>query len=199
MLETKDSSQINTLSNSLPEDDILKKRTYAFFLDLVFISILNKTIIYTYINFLDYYLPHINPEAKRSILSEFGKIQLPIYTIVFICYFFVSYYISNGKTPAKVIFGLKIHGKDILNDNISFREASLRATCYYLATIFGLFLLAIPLFRKNRKGIPDIISNTDVYTETQLNYLKDNLKNFYQNQKKSDNEKVENQLDLFAS
>lgn len=202
MSETKLPIQIpiNFQPEPIPVDDILKKRVYAFFLDMVFISLINRAIIYTYLNFIDYYLPHINPEIKNAVLGNFTKIQFPIYTISFLAYFVVSYYISNGKTPAKVIFGLKVHGKDLLNDNVTLKEASLRASCYYLGTVFGFVMLVIPLFRKNQKGIPDIISNTDVYTELQLKLKKDNFtKQYAQKEEASESKGPSTQLDLFAS
>lgn len=190
------SNEVNT--ENFPNDDVLKKRVYAFFLDLVFISLLNRAIIYSYTNFLDRYLPYVNPDIKNNILSNFNKINFPIYMLVFISYFLISYYISNGKTPAKVIFGLKVQGKDFLNDNITFKESFLRSSCYLIGTVFGFFMLAIPLFKKNKKGIPDIISGTQVLTDSQLKFHRDQVKSYYKNAQE-EHEKKEEQLQLFVS
>lgn len=189
-----------TQLSNLPNDEILKKRVYAFFLDLIFISLLNRAIIYSYLNFIDRYLPYVNQDIKARVLTNFSKINFPIYMLVFLSYFMISYYISNGKTPAKVIFGLKVHGKDILNDNISLRESFLRASCYLIGTTFGFFILAIPLFKNNRKGIPDIISNTEVYTEEQLKLKKEQLKHMFEKENQEISENSEDQqLQLFVS
>ena len=140
-------------------DPALKKRTFAFFLDFATITFLFKGILYAYSNFL-IEITDISIEIQNEMLTDMYLIEFPIFTIIFCSYFALSYYMSDGKTPGKVLFNLKITTND--KTRLGLRHCILRSFGYYLCYLPMAMLFIIPYLRSDKRGIPDWLSGTSV-------------------------------------
>lgn len=147
---------------------ILKKRTYAFTLDLFFIAVINKAIMYTYINFLETFFYQLPISFQMNINGQLAKANGISIMIIFWGYFVLSYYMGEGKTPAKMLFGLKVHSPHSSDNHLSFKASVLRTSAYFICCFTGVFLIAIPFLRRDKKGLPDWFSNTHVVTEDEI-------------------------------
>jgi len=151
---------------------LLKKRSYAFTMDLFFITLINKGIIFTYVNFLETYLYQLPSSFQMSINQKITQVNNLSLLFIFWGYFLFSYYMGEGKTPGKLIFGIKVHSPHRADDHLSFKEAFMRTGGYFVGCFTGMFLLAVPFLRKDAKGIPDFLSHTHVVSEDELEYIK---------------------------
>jgi uncharacterized RDD family membrane protein YckC len=86
--------------------------------------------------------------------------------ILYINYFLVSIFLSQGKTLGKTLIGLRIIGEDNLGQ-ISVKQSFMRSLGYTLCYIGGLILFVLPFINRKNKGIPDWISHTHVISEKQ--------------------------------
>lgn len=156
-------NEVNLISDSM----ILKKRTYAFTLDLFFIALINRVVMYTYINFLETFFYQLPISFQINVNSQIAKVNGLSMMVIFWGYFVFSYYMGEGRTPAKMLFGLKVHTANNLETSLSFKASVLRTAAYFICCFTGLFLIAIPFLRRDKKGLPDWISATHVMTEDQ--------------------------------
>ncbi len=139
--------------------ELLRKRTYAFTADIFLISIINKLLITTYINLLEVIMYHYPIHIQRSLILSLNSIQTITLIAIFSLYFFISYSFGNGQTPGKAIFNIYVKGK---NEKLTTWECLSRTFGYFLCYALGLILYLVPFFRKDRRGIPDFISQTNV-------------------------------------
>jgi uncharacterized RDD family membrane protein YckC len=152
--------------------ELLKKRSYAFTMDLFIITLINKGIIFTYVNFLETYLYQLPTSFQLSINQKISQLNNLSLLLVFWGYFLFSYYMGEGRTPGKLIFGIKVHSPHRGDDHLSFKEAFMRTGGYFIGCFTGMLLLALPFLRKDSKGIPDFLSHTHIVCEDELEYIK---------------------------
>lgn len=157
------------------EKGLLKRRTYAFTLDLFAVALINKGILIAYTNFLQSFFYQLPIHAQQSIIGEIPKASFFTLTAVFFSYFLMSFYLGEGKTPGKLFFGLRVYSPKKLQDTLTLKESSLRSLGYFLCYATGLFLFLAPFMRKDRKGVPDWFSGTQTISEERFLLLK-NLK-----------------------
>jgi len=145
----------------------LRKRGQAFCIDFLLIGMINKAIIFTYVNFVKnnfFYIPH----AKQvSFLGNLHQLHLPTLFCVYWSYYIISLYLGNGQTPGKIALHLRIVDKNF-GPHLTLPECVMRTLGYFITTITGFFLLALPYFTKDARGIPDWISKTRVFTKEEL-------------------------------
>jgi len=149
------------------ENLLLKKRTFAFTIDLALILILNKAVVLSYTNFIRTIFYQLTTHTQQKILTSYDLFQLSTLWIVFWSYFILSYYLGEGKTPGKIIFGLQTFSQKI-NTGLTLTESLMRTMAQFFCIATGFFLLALPYFRKDNKSLADIISNTWVAEESSL-------------------------------
>ena len=177
----------------------LKKRFYAFFTDLFIIGLLQKTLVYSYITFVNETFTQAPIAVKRSLLGNVGDLRLSTLLFTFFSYFLVSYYMGHGKTIGKTIFNLRVLSHEGPETELSFMEAFMRTLGYTTCYATGSFLFGIVLLRKDRRGLPDMFSQTEVITEEEMDL---HLLEIKEEQSRLDKEsalKENAQLDLFAS
>ncbi|WP_127714739.1 RDD family protein [Halobacteriovorax sp. HLS] len=143
-------------------DAILKDRAYAFFTDIFLISIITRAVLLTYSNFIRTFFFQMEYTAQRSIQSKIIETNLLSFCVVFWGYFLLSYYLSEGKTPGKIIFHLKVQHPHSHNEQLTLKECFMRTLGYFLTLPSFFTLLSIAYIRKDRKGLPDLLSNTFV-------------------------------------
>ncbi len=160
---------------TMPKDpNLLKKRVYSFTADLVVIALINKGLMYTYISFLKTYFYQLPLKTQFLLESKVYSIHSVSLLLVFWGYFIISYYWGEGKTPGKLLFGLKVYSPSFKNTaeyHLTLKESFSRTMGYFLCYLtFGL-LFGIAFFTKNKKGIPDWLSHTSIVSDEQMTYL----------------------------
>lgn len=144
---------------------LLKSRTYAFTLDLAFVLILNKAVTLSYTNFIRTIFYQLAPHTQQKILLSFEFVQFSTLWIVFWSYFVLSYYLGEGKTPGKMIFGIQTFSKKS-NEGLSLSQSLVRTMGHFVCMISGLFLFALPYLRKDQKSLADLFAETWVSKES---------------------------------
>lgn len=106
-------------------------------------------------------------KSQFMLTSQMHKVELSVISVVFFGYFFLSYYMGNGKTPGKILFRLRVVPTENPAQLLSLTSSFKRTLGYFFCYITGFILFALPYFNKNREGLPDIFSSTHVLTEEQ--------------------------------
>lgn len=145
---------------------LLKYRTYAFTLDLFVITLLNKVIIQSYGLYLKTVFFHYSQTKQLQILAGIDQVFLGTLTLLFASYFTLSYYLGQGQTPGKIVFGIKIVDQRYQSPGLvtSFARTLGYAVCY----MTGLFLFALPYLTKKGIGFQDWLSQTSVIRTNSL-------------------------------
>ena len=139
---------------------IVKKRIYAFYIDLIVIALLTSLIHAKISTSLFSVLASNGNEwltPKSYIIDEFKGI---LTLVNYFFYFFAFYGLNKGQTIGKIIFGLK--KIDYKNRHLSF-ISSFKCSIFYLlgyVTLFIPFLLYIR--SKEGRHIIDRLSGTKV-------------------------------------
>lgn len=161
-----------TISEIRPKQkSILKRRVYSFVMDLVIVGIINKGLELTFINFIKEYFYHI-PSSLISVLeSRIGQqIEFITFSLVFLGYFTLSYYLGKGHTAGKFIFELQVK-KNKDDSDLSLVECANRALSYYVCWSLGMLPFLISFIRKDHKGFPDYFSGTHVMGHEEIEFM----------------------------
>lgn len=87
-------------------------------------------------------------------------------TNIVIVLIFVSLWVKcNGKTPGKALLGIKIISLKEDTEQINFFQGLVRYLGYILSTILFFIGFIIIAFRKDKRGLHDLISDTCVVYE----------------------------------
>lgn len=132
-----------------------KKIPYAGWWVRAIAIILDTTLIITPITFLIGVTFGMEALRDPSLYPEAGVLQVLIYGAII-----VISWVKTGQTPGQKAFKIIIVDSDT-QKTINYPQAILRFIGYFISmvTIIGFFL---PVFRKDKKALHDIIANTTV-------------------------------------
>ena len=168
-----DNRKIPHLTQSAPKNEaVLKDRSYAFFTDIFLIGIINRAIMFTYANFIRTFFYQMPYSVQKSVSEKMFEVNTMSFFVVFCGYFILSYYLSEGKTPGKIIFHLKVQSPHTHEGHLSLKACVMRTLGYFISMPTFFALLAIPYFRKDKKGIPDLLSGTFVMSVKEERFIK---------------------------
>ncbi|MBH47557.1 MAG: hypothetical protein CME71_05255 [Halobacteriovorax sp.] len=148
---------------------LFKHRVYAFTFDMMMIGITSKLVMLTYTSFLKNFFHQLRYQVQDSIATGLPVIHFSVLMTVFFSYFFLSLYTSEGKTLGKMVFGLRVYSKEKPELHLGLGESFRRTMGYLVCYATGLFLFALPMLRKDRRGLPDMFSSTEVVFEDFFN------------------------------
>jgi len=160
-----------------------RRRILGFAIDLLAIGILTKSITLIYSIIVNSIFLLIPISTQRLIVNNIDQTNTAVFIILYLTYFFVSIRFGEGQTLGKIIMKTTVVNNS--NQLPSLAAALLRSMGYLIyygvgittmalphligsvsAFVIGFTLSALwflfPLFKKNGKGIPDLISNTHV-------------------------------------
>jgi uncharacterized RDD family membrane protein YckC len=143
----------------LKTGDILKKRVYALTLDFFLIVITNYFLIASFTNFLKTVFFHFPIRIQLSLVKNLGMMTSVSLMSLTFAYFTIFYFVTNGKTMGKTLFGLKVMSED---GEITLKQSMQRAAAYFACAMFGSFLFALSFIRKDKKSLADVFSGTTV-------------------------------------
>lgn len=158
-------------SPSLPtRKATLKRRAYAFIVDLYAIVFINKFMAFTWNSAVNNFISNLafgKYEAAKRLTSGIETISLPI---IIASYFFFSYYLNDGRTFGKMLFNLKVYSNN-KNSQLTVLEALSRSVSYILYSYFFYLPFIINFLRKDMKSITDYVSQTTVMSDEEHSIL----------------------------
>ena len=175
-MELKDFAPNSDWLKSPREGSILRRRTFSFFVDLFCILLTTKLLMASYISYLKTFMYLMGEKSQFLLTSQMHKVEFSVISVVFFGYFFLSYYMGNGKTPGKILFRLRVVPTETPMQLLSVTESFKRTIGYLFCYLTGFVLFAIPYFNKNRNGLPDIFSGSKVLTEEDFKAMQQEFK-----------------------
>lgn len=107
---------------------------------------------------LMFFVIHFDIDTENNIFSSLTNILIVL--------IFVSLWVKwNGKTPGKALLGIKIISIKKDSEQITFFQGLIRYFGYILSTILFFVGFIIIAFRKDKRGLHDLISDTCVVYE----------------------------------
>ena len=153
------------VTSAINKQQLLRHRVYAFTFDMFMVAMTSKLVMFTYTSFVRSFFHQLRFQVQDSVARGIPLVHMVVLISVFFSYFFISYYTSEGKTLGKIIFGLRVYSPTSPQMNLSLGESLKRTMGYLVCYVMGLFLFALPLVRSDRRGLPDMFSNTEVTFE----------------------------------
>lgn len=146
------------------EIPILKKRVYAFTADLSIIVVSNYFLMAAFTHFVQTVFFHFPMRVQLFLIDKMGTMSsISLMSLTF-AYFSLFYFVTNGHTMGKTLFGLKV--KNPSGEEITLNQAMQRALAYFTCAITGSFLFALSYIRKDEKSLADVFSGTIVVADT---------------------------------
>lgn len=144
--------------------DLLKKRVYALTMDFFIVVVTNYFLMAAFTNFLKTVFFSFPIHAQMFLIQKLAVMSsISLMSLTF-AYFSLFYFVTNGRTMGKTMFGLKVVTTD--NSEITLKQSMQRAFAYFACAMFGSFLFALSFIRKDDKSLADVLSGTTVAFET---------------------------------
>lgn len=153
---------------------VLLRRLWAFCVDTFLIFAIKEGLFYSYMNFIKAFFYQLQLSQQKSIIEHLSNLNPFLTFATFMAYFTISYYWGHGKTVGKLIFHISVVPENYLEAkskkdlHLSFFDAFARSVGYVICYLSALVLYALPLIRKDRRGIPDYLSKTVVASDKQI-------------------------------
>lgn len=153
------------------KNQVLKKRVYAFCVDLYIIVGIKLMITFAYTSFFKSFFFQLPFKKQQHLLESLMMVDVAVTPLIFFTYFLISYYSGEGKSLGKLFFKLTVAQNQLTKDYLPTFKQALFRTLGYMACYLSLgTLFLMPFFRKDRRGLPDLLSGTQVYSD-QVIYL----------------------------
>lgn len=141
-------------------NELLKKRTWAMTMDLFIVTATNYFLMAAFTNFIRTVFFHFPIKAQLFLVQKFSMMTSVTMLSLMFAYFSLFYYVTNGRTMGKTIFGLKVVNAD--QSELTLVQSMKRSFSYFVCMIFGSFLFALSFVRKDQKSLADLVSASTV-------------------------------------
>lgn len=150
-----------------PETTILKKRVYAFTSDLGIVVVANFFLMAAFNQFIQTVFFHFPFKMQLFLINKMAVMSsISLMSLTF-AYFSLFYFVTNGRTMGKTLFGLQVKNGD--GSDLTLAQSMLRSFAYFTCAMTGSFLFALSYIRKDEKSLADVFSGStvgyDVYEE----------------------------------
>ncbi len=169
-----------------------QKRFYAFNVDLYAIIIMQKICVYSYITFVNQSFELAPFAVKKNLLGNLNQMYLSTLMFTYFSYFLVSFYLGHGKTIGQTIFDLRTVSHEGSPKELSFMESFMRTLGYTLNYLFLFLPFLMNLVRKDKRGLPDFFSQTEVMTENEFLHYEHSLKTKLAEKEAAEKQSIEN-------
>ncbi len=147
------------MQNKFNFSPIIGKRIHAFTVDLFFIFVLKQITVSSFLRSLDLIFFKLPFKFQFLLTKEFAIFSNLTLLSIFFTYFTLFTFLSNGRTPGKYIFGLRVFAK---NHELTLFQCIGRT----LTNLFCVFTFCLPflatIYKKNNQGPSEIFSKTYV-------------------------------------
>ncbi len=157
------------ISSFFQMNPILKARVYAFTLDLLVINVLNFFLISQFTRFLQHFFFHFPLSFQIQMITQFKFYQSISLLSLSFAYFCLFNYATDGRTLGKAIFQIKISSLNYQSMTLS--KAIWRSFIYQTMIVTGSILFIVAFFRKDQRGIQDILSSSYVHFENETTQI----------------------------
>jgi uncharacterized RDD family membrane protein YckC len=140
--------------------DLLKKRVYALTMDLFVVVVTNYFLMASFTNFVKTVFFSFPLRAQIFLVSKFAIMSSVSLAALTFAYFSLFYFVTNGRTMGKTLFGLKVETKD--GSELTLNQSMLRAFSYFVSAFFAYIPFGISFLRKDGKSLADLFSGTAV-------------------------------------
>lgn len=159
---------------------MLKKRVQAFTIDMFIVVLANYALMTSFTQFVKTIFFYFPIRTQLFLIQKLNMINSVSLLSIMFAYFSIFYFVTNGKTFGKMIFGLTVKSS---HAEMTLTESMKRSFSYLLCAMTGSFLFALPYFRKDKKSLADLFSKTSVGTEDEKSEVKiDLLENYEEDQ-----------------
>lgn len=139
------------------DKELLRKRVYAFGLDMIFITLFSKAIIFSFSSYLKDYMLIDKVFTPSTVDYYFEQLSPIILLTIFNAYFIVGHYIGLGLTIGKSIFEIQIISNS--QDELDLVDSIMVSFGYIISILsLGIVLVRLPFF-KNR-SLMEILTKT---------------------------------------
>ena len=142
------------------ETTILKKRVYAFTIDLGIVVIANFFLMAAFKQFIHTVFFHLPFKMQLILINKMTIMSSISLLSLMFTYFSLFYFITNGRTFGKTLFGLQVKNMD--HSELTLIQSMLRPLAYFTCALMGSFLFGLSFIRKDEKSLADIFSNSSV-------------------------------------
>jgi uncharacterized RDD family membrane protein YckC len=143
---------------------MLKKRVYAMTMDLFIVTATNYFMMAAFTNFVRTVFFHFPLKAQVFLINKFSMMTSVAMMSLMFAYFSLFYFVTNGRTMGKTMFGLKVVNDD--KSELTLVQSMKRAFAYFGCVMLGSFLFAVSYIRKDQKSLADLFSGSSVALET---------------------------------
>lgn len=154
---------------------LLRKRTYAFLIDLYVIVLIKVIMTLSYTTFLKAFFFQLPMAKQKMMLENLQVADMMVTPVIFFTYFFFSYFAGEGKTIGKIF--LKISVVNHSQSSLTLKESFMRSMGYGINYMTAGLLFLLPFFRKDARGIPDMISKTMIKMDEELVKVENQFEN----------------------
>ena len=111
--------------------------------------------------------------TEYRLMASFQETMIPLTFVAVFAYFFYVNYFMKGKSLGCIYFNFTVLNNNY--QNLTFKESLARSgiqTLFLIAWNIIIYapLLLLPLFRKDRKGMADLFSNSQCYRDQFLSH-----------------------------
>ncbi len=150
-------------------NELLKKRVHAMTADFFIIIVSNYFLMAAFTNFLKTVFFHFPIHAQLFLINQLAIMSSVTLMLITFTYFSLFYFVTNGKTMGKTIFGLKVVNAD--QSEMTLKQSMLRALAYFTCAMTGSFLFMLSFLRSDSKSLGDIFSGSQVQLDKNLSNL----------------------------
>lgn len=143
-----------------PETSILKKRVYAFTSDLGIVVVANYFLMAAFSQFIHTVFFHFPFKVQLFLINKMSVMSSVSLLSLTFAYFSLFYFVTNGRTMGKTLFGLQVKNKD--GSELTLNQSMLRSIAYFTCAMTGSFLFALSYIRKDEKSLADVFSGSTV-------------------------------------
>lgn len=143
---------------------LLRRRVYAFTCDLSLVVITNYFLMASFTQFIRTVFFHFPLNVQLFFFNKMATLSSISLMSFSFAYFSLFYYLTNGHTMGKSLFGLQVKNEN--GDEITLKQAMLRSVSYFICAMLGSFLFALSYIRKDQKSLADVFSGSIVENES---------------------------------
>ena len=164
----------------LKKDHIMLRRVGAFGADFFIILTLFNMMQVGYAQFVNAVMVPMSSAQKSALISESLGLNITLFGITYLAYFFIANYIYGGQSFGKKWMKLKvinegyIYFKDVQEYDLTFSQALRRSFGKFLCYASFCSFFILNFINEEKRGISDMVSQTRVVSEEWFNGFKAN-------------------------
>ena len=147
---------------------MLYRRFWAFAIDLFIISLGARVLSMAYLDFMNDHFGLFGPFFYSDLAMGIKQIHIFVLYLLFVGYFSISLYLSDGKTMGNLFLGLRVLSNDSDGQPLNFFQCFQRSMGGLFCLFFGLFPFLLVFLTRDRRGLPDFLGHSHIAGEQKI-------------------------------